>query len=213
MKTDDLISMLAARANAVDTKAPRRRYVVAVGSGALVAMFLMIVLFGVRPTLSRDAILPMFWIKAAFCTALAAGGLAAVARLARPGTPLGWVPAGLVAPVLVMWMLAAAALIEANPEDRTELIFGQTSAVCPLIIALLSAPIFIGLLLTVKGLAATRPRLAASAAGIASGAIGALVYTLHCPELAAPFLAIWYSLGILIPTVVGSLIGPRLLYW
>lgn len=213
MKTDDLVLMLATGADAVDAKAPVRRYLIAVGCGALVATFLMVVLFGVRPTLSRDAAFPMFWIKAAFCAALAAGGLLAVTRLARPGTRLAWVPVGLAAPVLVMWMLAAVALLGANPEERTELIFGNTSAVCPLIIALLSAPVFVALLWAMKRLAATRLRLAGAAAGIASGAIGALVYTLHCPELAAPFLGIWYALGMLIPTVVGGWFGPRLLRW
>jgi hypothetical protein len=205
--------MLATGADAVDAKAPARRYFFAVGCGALIATFLMAALLGVRPTLARDAVVPMFWIKAAFCAALAAGGLLAVARLARPGMPLAWLPAGLAAPVLVMWMLAAAALLGANPEERTELIFGQTSTICPLIIALLSAPVFVAILWAMKSLAATCLRLAGAAAGLASGAIGALVYTLHCPELAAPFLGIWYALGMLIPTVVGSLLGPRLLRW
>ena len=213
MKTVDLVAMLATGADVVDAGAPARRYFVAVGCGALVATFLMVALFGVRPTLARDAVFPMFWIKAAFCAALAAGGLLAVARLARPGTPLAWVPAGLAAPVLVMWMLAAAALLGANPEERTELIFGQTATACPLVISLLSAPVFVGLLWAMKGLAATRLRLAGAAAGLASGAIGALVYTLHCPELAAPFLGIWYALGMLIPTAVGGWLGPRLLRW
>ena len=64
-----------------------------------------------------------------------------------------------------------------------------------------------------KGLAPTRLRLAGAAAGFAAGAIGALVYTLHCPELDAPFLAVWYVSGMLIPTVVGAFVGPRLLRW
>jgi hypothetical protein len=29
----------------------------------------------------------------------------------------------------------------------------------------------------------------------------------------APFLAIWYLLGMLIPTLLGALLGPRLLRW
>jgi hypothetical protein len=40
-----------------------------------------------------------------------------------------------------------------------------------------------------------------------------LVYALHCPELAAPFLAIWYLLGMLIPTAIGAWLGPRPLRW
>jgi len=45
------------------------------------------------------------------------------------------------------------------------------------------------------------------------GAVGALVYSVHCPEQAAPFIGFWYLLGMLIPTAVGALLGPRLLRW
>ena len=58
-----------------------------------------------------------------------------------------------------------------------------------------------------------RLRWAGAASGFAAGSIGALVYTLHCPELAAPFLGIWYLLGMLIPTAIGAWLGPRLLRW
>jgi hypothetical protein len=62
-------------------------------------------------------------------------------------------------------------------------------------------------------MAPTRLRIAGAAAGFAAGAAGALVYTLHCPEMAAPFLGIWYVLGMLIPTAVGAALGPSLLRW
>jgi hypothetical protein len=39
------------------------------------------------------------------------------------------------------------------------------------------------------------------------------VYSLHCPELAAPFIGIWYLSGILIPTMLGAWLGPWLLRW
>jgi hypothetical protein len=31
--------------------------------------------------------------------------------------------------------------------------------------------------------------------------------------MGAPFLATWYLLGVLIPTAIGTLLGPRLLRW
>jgi hypothetical protein len=39
------------------------------------------------------------------------------------------------------------------------------------------------------------------------------VYALHCPELAAPFIAIWYVIGMAAPVVLGAALGPRLLRW
>ena len=50
-------------------------------------------------------------------------------------------------------------------------------------------------------------------AGRLAGGVGALVYTLHCPELEAPFLGVWYVIGMAIPSVIGALLGPRLLRW
>ena len=64
-----------------------------------------------------------------------------------------------------------------------------------------------------KELAPTRLRLAGATAGLAAGSAAALVYCLHCPELAAPFVGFWYVLGMLIPAAAGALIGPRLLRW
>ena len=40
-----------------------------------------------------------------------------------------------------------------------------------------------------------------------------LAYSLHCPEMSVAFWAVWYVLGMLIPTAVGALLGPRLLRW
>jgi hypothetical protein len=155
----------------------------------------------------------MFWIKLAFVACLAAVSLLAVLRLSRPGLRLAWVPGALAAPVLAMWVLAAFALMRADPAQRAWLFFGDTWTSCPLLVALLSAPVFAAVLWAIRGLAPTRLRLAGAATGLLSGAVGALVYSLHCPELAAPFLGFWYLIGMLIPTAAGALLAPRLLRW
>ncbi|HYA66330.1 MAG TPA: DUF1109 domain-containing protein, partial [Burkholderiaceae bacterium] len=154
-----------------------------------------------------------FWLREAFCAALAALGFAAVARVCRPGRRAGLVPAAIAAPLFGMWVLAAASWILAAPQERADLLFGQTASVCPFLIALLSAPLFLALIWVMRGLAPTQLRLAGGVGGFAAGAMGALVYSLHCPELAAPFLGIWYVLGMLIPTAVGAALGPWLLRW
>jgi hypothetical protein len=73
--------------------------------------------------------------------------------------------------------------------------------------------LFGAVLWAMKGLAPTRLALAGAMAGLLSGAGGALVYALYCPEMAAPFIGVWYLLGMLIPTALGALLGPRLLHW
>lgn len=212
MKTDDMVKMLATGAGAVQPGAGYR-YALAMGWGGFAATLLMAIMLGVRPDLADAALLPMFWAKVGYAGALTAASLAAAMRLSRPGTPLAGVPAALAAIVLAMWALAAIALARAEPAQRPELLFGDTWRVCPFLIAVLSVPVFVAVLWAMKGLAPTRLRLAGAAAGLLAGASGALVYSLHCPELAAPFLGVWYLLGMLIPAVAGLLIGPRLLRW
>jgi hypothetical protein len=123
------------------------------------------------------------------------------------------VPLGLAAPVLAMWAIGAWALMPAAPADRVELLMGDSAASCPFTIALLSVPLFVAAFWAIRGLAPTRLALAGAASGLLAGAGGALMYALYCPEMGAPFIAIWYLLGMLIPAAAGALLAPRLLRW
>ena len=213
MKTDELISVLARNADAVEPHALQRRYAFALGWGAFGTTLLMAITLGVRPDLMEATRLPMFWVKLAYPAALLAGALVAVLRLSRPGANLGRVPAAIAAPVLALWLLAAVVLLSAAPGERDELVFGESAATCPFTIALLSVPLFGAVLWAMRGLAPTRLALAGAAAGLLSGAGGALVYALFCTEMAAPFIGIWYLLGMLIPAAVGAMLGRQLLRW
>jgi hypothetical protein len=93
------------------------------------------------------------------------------------------------------------------------LVLGSSWQSCPVNITLLSLPALVLLLAIARSLAPTRPRLAGGAIGLLAGALGTLVYLLHCPELQAPFVATWYVLGMAIPAVLGALVGPRALAW
>ncbi len=194
-------------------RALQRRYVAALGWGGLAAALLMVATLGVRPDIAEAVRLPMFWVKFAFPAALLAGSLLAMLRLARPGVSLGRVPAVLAAPVLAMWLLAATVLLAAAPGERVPLILGATWISCPLSVTMLSVPLFVALMWATKGMAPTRLTLAGAAVGLLAGAGGALVYSLHCPEMEAPFIGVWYLLGMLIPTAAGALLGPRVLRW
>ena len=213
MKTDELISLLATGAVAVESHTVARRYAAALGAGAVGALLLMALLLGVRPDLREAVALPMFWVKLAFPAGLAAAALLVAVRLARPGATLGWAPAGLAAPVIALWLLAVAALVGAAPGARDALVFGNTWQACLANISVLAAPVLVAALWAMRGLAPTRLTLAGGASGLLAGAVGALVYALHCPEMAAPFLATWYLLGMLIPAAAGAALGPRLLRW
>lgn len=213
MKTDELISLLAKGAAPVPANVISRRFAVALSCGILGAVLLMAATFGVRADLAQASGEFIFWMKLAFAGGLALAGFIATERLARPGMRLGGVWLALVAPVLLLWLIAATVLIAAAPVQRADLIFGATWKTCPFNIALISLPLFAATLWILRGLAPTRPTLAGASAGLLAGALGALVYALHCPESAASFVAVWYVLGIAMPTLAGAVLGPRLLRW
>ena len=213
MKTDALIAMLATGVVPVAPDAARKRFQTALVWGLAGAMVIMVLVFGVRRDLADAVRLPMFWLKLAFPLALAVPALVLSARLSHPGVRLGAQQYALVLPWLLLTALAAWVLLRAAPDERVALVMGKTWASCAFNIALISLPALASVLWAMKGLAPTRPALAGACGGLLSAALGALVYALHCPEMQAPFLAVWYVLGMLIPTAAGALIGAKLLRW
>lgn len=213
MKTDDLIDMLASGPDVAAPQMPLRRFAAWLSLGMLVSIALMASLLGVRPNLDEMALLPAFWLKIAFVFMLAVAGAITTARLSRPGARTTLLPAVIAAPLLMIWIAAAVSLAAASPEQREHLFWGDTWRYCPWLIALLSLPLFVAILKIMRTLAPTRLRLAGAGAGFAAGAGATLVYSIHCPEIAAPFIGFWYLLGVAVPTCIGAIAGPRLLRW
>jgi hypothetical protein len=213
MKTDEFAKLLATGAGPAASGAPARRFAAAMVIGAALSLLIMAGVLGVRATLADDMGLPMFWTKFAFPAWLAAGAAVAALRLGRPGVRLAGVPAALAIPVVALWLVAGVVLASADASQRPALLLGETWRSCPFNITLLSLPMLAASLWAMKAYAPTRLGWSGAAAGLLAGAGGALVYAFHCPELAAPFLAVWYVLGMAIPTAVGAVAGPRILRW
>jgi hypothetical protein len=112
-----------------------------------------------------------------------------------------------------MAMIAVSRLATTPAAAWRPMIMGASAMLCPWRVLAAAAPTFVALIWALRGLAPTRPRLAGAAAGLAAGGVGAAAYALSCPETGAPFLAIWYSLGMILPCGIGLLLGPRLLRW
>ncbi|SAL75152.1 DUF1109 domain-containing protein [Caballeronia telluris] len=213
MKTDDFISMLANGVTPVDRHVLVRRFGIAVLIGAVSAMLLVAVFLGVRTDLAVVAVTPVFWAKIALPLLLMVGALVVSTRLARPGVAPkgGWALIGL--PVAAVWIATLYVLASASADERLAMVLGKTWRVCPLNIAMLSVPGLIAAFWALKGLAPTRLALTGAVGGLLAGSTATLAYCLHCPEMAIPFWGVWYVLGMLVPTVIGALLGPRLLRW
>ena len=213
MKTDEFVAMLARGDVEVSSRSVERRFVLGLGFGTLVSVLLMVCTLELRVDLIAALGAPMFWFKLGFAASLMSASLIAVRRLGRPGKAVGHLSAGVVVPITALWLLALSTLITTTPGQRLSMVFGATWTVCPWLIAMLALPVFVGSMWSLAGLAPTRLHTAGACAGMLSGATAALVYSLHCPEMQAPFLAVWYVLGIALPTALGALLGPRLLRW
>lgn len=215
MKTDDLIAMLASGPDVAAATPPGTHWRAAstLGAGLLASVALTAMLLGVRRNLDQLALLPDFWIKVGFVVSLCLAAWHVSRRLCVPGANTRALPLLIAMPLLLMWALGAIIVQEAPADQRAELFWGATWRSCPLLIAMLSLPILAAVLHLMRQLAPTRLRLAGAAAGFAAGGMAALVYCLHCPELAASFVGFWYVLGMLVPTAIGAAIGPKVLAW
>ena len=135
-----------------------------------------------------------------------------VERQARAGAQAR-TPLWLLAVPVVALVVAASVQLSDPKANSAALIMGTSADVCPLLILMLSLPIFGGLLLALRRLAPTRLGLAGAVAGLTAGGWAAVVYAFHCPESTAPFIVIWYSLGIVLATALGAAVGRFALRW
>ena len=212
MKTDQLIALLS------EDLAPARRGVVlgwlllGLTGGGMLAVLAMMMTLKPRPDLALAMAGGPFWMKITYTAALAVLGLVIVQRQARAGAQCRTPIMALAAPVVALIVVAAVQL-SAYQADSAALLMGQTWTVCPWAILALAVPVYAGLLLALRQLAPTRLPLAGAAAGLVAGAVAATIYGFHCPETAAPFILVWYSLGIVLAAGLGSLIGRWALRW
>ena len=212
MKTDHLIALLS------EDLTPARRGMVlgwlllGLMGGGMLAVLAMMMTLKPRPDLALAMAGGPFWMKITYTATLAVLGLVIVQRQARAGAQSRTPIVALAAPVVALIVLAAVQL-SAYQADSAALLMGQTWTVCPWAILALAVPVYAGLLLALRQLAPTRLPLAGAAAGLAAGAVAATIYGFHCPETAAPFILVWYSLGIVLAAGLGSLVGRFALRW
>lgn len=213
MQTDALIAGLADDLSPIPAGAVARRLIIGLGLGALGSVAVMLAWLGLRPDLAAAVMTVMFWMKLAYALATGLVLAAALGRLARPAAKLGGLATLVVAPFAVMVALAVTRLMQAEPAAWSSLVLGASYNLCPVRIMAIGAPVLAGAVWALRGLAPTRLTLAGLAAGGCAGGLGAAVYAFACDETAAPFVAIWYTLGMGLVAAMGGLAGSRWLRW
>jgi hypothetical protein len=173
----------------------------------------MLAWLGLRPDIGQAIATPMFWMKFGYAAITGLVLALVLTRLAKPAARPGTVALLAAAPLAIVVAMAALRWTQAPADMRPALLMGHTWSLCPWRILAIGLPLLAGAVWAVRGLAPTRLWLAGLVAGGAAGGLGAAIYALACDETSAPFLAIWYTLGMALVTALGGLAGWRLLRW
>lgn len=211
--TDDLIARLSADLKPVRPMAMQRLLLGAVLLSGIVATVAMVMWLGMRPDMDTATATMNFWTKFTYTLSVAVLGGVATLALARPDGRTRW-PLRIALGLLALLVVGAfIQLATASPDDLMPLVIGTSSLVCPWRIVVLGLPILFGSILVLRRFAPANPTLAGFAAGIMAGGAGAWIYAFACAETGMMFLALWYTLGILIVGAIGAVLGRFLLRW
>jgi hypothetical protein len=213
MQTNDLIARLSSDLRPVPARAGMSRLVGGLIGGGIVAFGMLWALLGFRADFSDTVQLTAFWMKWLYGFAVISVALWLCIRFARPERASGTLLFALTLPLLVLAAVGFLELSAVPSGERAALWLGRSAAACPWIIATLSIPIFGGVVWAFRKFAPTQPRLAGFSAGGLAGAVASVLYAIHCNENAASFVVTWYSAGMLLPALLGLLIGPRIFRW
>lgn len=211
MRTDDLIAELAAHPS--PAARPALRLAFAMIAGWAVALIGLVLALGPPLAAVAKTGATPFALKVGYTLALTIITATLALAAGRPGQPLKLRAMLITLPVAVVAVAAALELTAMPPEHWTDLLFGSTTFHCIASIAVASLPVFIGTIWGFRVLAPTRLALAGFLAGLSAGAAGAVAFALYCEEATASFLLASYTPGMLIPAMIGALLGSRLLRW
>ncbi len=212
MKTDDLITALAADARSV-SRPIGRTLALAVAGGAVGAVILFAIGVGMRPDVATAIASPRFLFKFVVTLSLLAAASGLVWNLARPGSvPVGWLLALAAAPALLA-IGSVAEMLTVPAAEWGQQLSGTNAYMCVTLIPMLSAIPLAVLLLALRQGAPSHPRLAGAVAGLVAAGIGATLYASHCTDDSPFFVATWYVLASGFMALLGAAIGERFLRW
>ncbi len=211
MNTDDLINALVRDAGPAPRAMVAKRLAPVMVCGFLISAALATAVLGVAPV--ARAMSGALWMKVVYALCLAASAAWLAGRLARPGAEVGRATAAVALVVIAMVAAGVTAVLTNAPSERHTLTFGISWWLCPWAILALSLPTLGGALWAMKGMAPTRPGVAGFASGVLAGAVGALGYAFACIETSPTFVAVWYTVGILLAGLIGAAFGRRVLRW
>jgi hypothetical protein len=213
MKTDDLVALLSTNPEPVDRRLVARTLYVALAAGAIVSLGLALVGLGVRSDLMTARALTFLVVKLSFAVGIVILALIYLTRLARPGGERRTSSMLVAMPFLVIVVVAAISLGFAPSSHWDKMIVGDQWLECLVSIPIIAIVPFAISIWAVRQAAPTNLARTGAVAGLIAGGVSAMAYALHCTDDSLPFVAVWYGGTIVLCTLAGAILGPRLLRW
>ncbi|MET4384910.1 hypothetical protein ABIB73_000645 [Bradyrhizobium sp. F1.4.3] len=211
MKTDELVAALSRHVEPVDRGLIGRTVGVALVVAMVSALGLVTVGLGLRADFTTAHAFTFLVGKIVFAVAVVGISSSFLLRLARPGgdAPSLWA----LVPFAAAILLAAVSLGSAPSSHWNRMILGDEWLGCLLSIPIIAIVPFALLVWAVRKAAPTNLVRTGAFTGLVAGGVSALAYALHCTDDSLPFIAVWYGGTIVLCTVAGAVLGPRLLRW
>lgn len=213
MRTDDLITMLSTNVEVVDRRQVRRTLAIAIAIGGLVALAAGLIVLGGRAGATSGVALGFLVTKLFFAMTVAALAFFYLVRSARPNGTRRGSAALVLLPFAGIVGLAAISLSNAPVGHWQTMVMDDEWLECLLSIPIIAIVPFALVIWAVRQAAPTQLRRAGALAGLVAGGLSAAGYALHCTADSLPFIAVWYGGTILLCTLAGAVLGPRLLRW
>jgi len=211
VKTEQLVQLLVAD-RARGGRPLGRLLAIALLGGGVISFVLFLATLGPRPDLvpalstwrfDLKVVLVLVALGVAFALCLALGR---PVPIARPGRYL--LPMAAIAVVAVAIELAIAPM-----DTWGHRLVGSNSLICLAAVPAFSLAPLMAVLAMLRSAAPASPAAAGAAAGLVAATAGALLYAFHCFDDSPLFVVTWYGLAVALVTIVGWLVGRRMLRW
>jgi hypothetical protein len=213
MKTDDLVALLSTNPEPVDRGLVVRTLCFALAASLIVALGIGFVALGVRTDLMSARALIFLVVKLAFAVGVVGLALVFLTRLARPGGERRISVVLVAMPFGIIAVLSVISLGFAPSSHWDKMVMGNEWLECLLSIPIIAIVPFAAAIWAVRRAAPTNLARTGAFAGLIAGGVSAMAYALHCTDDSLPFVAVWYGGTIVLCTLAGAALGPRLLRW
>ena len=209
---DDFLDRLASDAVAV-RRVDSSRFATLFGLAALTSAAIIVGLSGMRADLAEVVVSPMFLWKLAAMGTVALLAVPMLAAAGRPGAATPRIGHAAIAGLVLLGLPLVYAVATQPPAESMNGLEATRGLGCLFWTVAASVPVWLASLVWLREAAPTDLGRASWSAGIASGAVAATLFVLHCPYDDIVYVAVWYGASVALVAGFTRLLLPRLIRW